>query len=54
MTNSAMGAIRNAVIGADADSKAAANPNTRPCVSSGTTFWITVCSADSTIGISAM
>jgi hypothetical protein len=54
MRNCAIGAIRNAVIGAAADSNAAAKPNTRPCVENGTTFWMTVCSAASTAGMSTM
>ena len=52
--NCAIGAMRNAVIGAAADSNAAANPKTRPWVVNGTTFWMTVCSAASTAGISVM
>ena len=52
--NSAIGAIRNALIGAAADSSAAAKPKTRPWVSNGTTFCTTVCSAASTAGISVM
>ena len=52
--NCAIGAMRKAVIGAAADSNAAANPNTRPWVVNGTTFWMTVCSAASTAGMSVM
>ena len=52
--NCAIGAMRNAVIGAAADSNAAANPNTRPWVVNGTTFWMTVCSAASMAGMSVM
>jgi hypothetical protein len=52
--NSAIGAIRNAVIGAAADSNAIANPNTRPCLLSGTTRWMIVCSAASAAGIKHM
>lgn len=36
--NSAIGAMRNEVIGAAAASKVMAMPNTRPCFSNGTTF----------------
>ena len=42
------------VIGAALASIAAAVPNTRPCRRNGTTFWMTVCSADSMIGTSDM
>ncbi len=52
--NCAIGAMRNAVTGAAADSNACAKPNTRPCRRKGTTFWMTVCSDASTAGISAM
>ncbi len=54
ITNSAIGAIRNAVMGAAAASNADANPNTRPCVRNGTTFWMTVCSEASTAGMMVM
>ena len=49
--NCAIGAMRNAVTGAAADSIAAANPKTRPWRWNGTTFWITVCSDASTTGM---
>ena len=52
--NSASGATTKAVTGAAEDSKAMANPNTRPCRARGTTRWMTVCSAASTAGNSAM
>ena len=52
--NSAIGAMRNAVIGAAADSNACAKPNTRPWSRNGTTFWMTVCSDASTAGMSIM
>ena len=52
--NWAIGAIRKAVMGAAPASNVAAAPNTRPCVWKGTTFWMTVCSADSMIGTSDM
>ena len=52
--NCAIGAMRNEVMGAAETSSAVAAPNTRPCFSNGTTFWMTVCSADSTTGMSIM
>ena len=52
--SSAIGAISSAVTGAAAASKVIAKPNTRPCFSKGTTRWMTVCSAASAAGISAM
>ena len=52
--NSAIGAMRNDVMGAAADSTAAANPNTRPWRRKGTTFWMTVCSEASTAGMIAI
>src|ERR671926_287641 len=48
--NWASGAMRNAVIGAAADSNAMANPNTRPWRGRGTTCWMTVCAAAPTEG----
>ena len=52
--NCASGPMRNAETGDAADSTLAANPNTRPCVSYGTTRCTMVCSAASAAGMSAM
>lgn len=52
-TSCAIGPIRNAVIGEAANSTLCANPNTLPCLSNGTTFWMTVLSDASMNGMNA-
>lgn len=48
--NCARGPIINVVSGEAADSTLCAKPNTRPCLSKGTTFWRSVCSQASAKG----